>query len=607
MSGRNSHLAAAPQPALIVTHGNTTNRHRTLKGDTMILGRARGCDVRLEAPDISEIHCVLTRLGDGLHIRDCNSRNGTRVNGDPVKDAVLQDGDVLQIGLFSFQVSLPGGGGAAPASTPVENVAHAAEPLTRLQRSRQRLVQLALALRRRLRRERVARKVQGDKSAAQRQAEIEQAATATKTTAKRQAEIEQAAEALRGQQSACEKRAGQLAQAERDLARNRALLDQERAALEEARQQVAAREKKLEAEAHTQAEEWQRRSQEFEQKLAELRTAHRGNDKSAGKGRSVFEAEAEKPEVAAKRSKQIARYLLGTYLPGAQKESESPGDEVLDAAEPQEHGAGEERIQRSAGQTGGASVASRTVPAELVRELEALRAENGRLQKVVAERERAAAVVAARPVPAELVRELESLRAENGRLQKVVAERERAAAVVAARPVPAELVRELESLRVENGRLQKVVAERERAAAVASASGTQAEALRRELARLTAQLAEKEALLESARQSQGRETAEPADVALEAEKYEAELNEFRRQLEADRQGLDAEMRELQERKAELDETIRNEELSLSRERAQLARERVQLDQMRDMLKLDLERADREGEVRKRLAGLQRPR
>src|SRR5262245_45755934 len=95
------------QATLVVTYGTTPNKHRPLNQPVTVLGRARGCDIGLEAPDVSSVHCVIYRQGGGLRIRDCASRAGTRLNGEAVQEAPLRDGDTLQIGPFSFRVDLP--------------------------------------------------------------------------------------------------------------------------------------------------------------------------------------------------------------------------------------------------------------------------------------------------------------------------------------------------------------------------------------------------------------------------------------------------------------------------------------------------------------------
>src|ERR1700752_1332185 len=62
------------------------------------LGRSPDNDFRIEHPTISAFHCEI-QLGDGvLFLRDCNSTNGTFVEGQPVKEAQLITGQNFAIG-----------------------------------------------------------------------------------------------------------------------------------------------------------------------------------------------------------------------------------------------------------------------------------------------------------------------------------------------------------------------------------------------------------------------------------------------------------------------------------------------------------------------------
>jgi predicted component of type VI protein secretion system len=106
------------RPALVLLFGNTSKTHHLLDRDVTIIGRAHGCDLGLDSPDVSSVHCVIARQVNSFHIRDCQSRAGTKHNGNAVREASLRDGDLLQIGTFSFRVHLPAGTiqpGTAPA------------------------------------------------------------------------------------------------------------------------------------------------------------------------------------------------------------------------------------------------------------------------------------------------------------------------------------------------------------------------------------------------------------------------------------------------------------------------------------------------------------
>jgi pSer/pThr/pTyr-binding forkhead associated (FHA) protein len=131
------------RPALLVRYGSMPQRVRPLDGELLLLGRGRVCHVGLSGPDIADVHCVVSRARTGWRVQDCGSRIGTRLNGQPIKDAALTDGDTLQIGAFLFEAHLPpekdGGEEAAP------------EQFRHLRRSRRRLCRLAMQYRRRLR------------------------------------------------------------------------------------------------------------------------------------------------------------------------------------------------------------------------------------------------------------------------------------------------------------------------------------------------------------------------------------------------------------------------------------------------------------------------
>lgn len=139
------------EPALIVKYGNTSKRFLTLERKSVVLGRGRGCDIELDAPEISLLHCVITRGPGGLSVRDCSSRAGTKVNGDKVQERMLRNGDILLVGTFSFEVYLPWT--SEPADIDVATQEAYKHHLQRLEKSRHRLTNLALTMRRRLREE----------------------------------------------------------------------------------------------------------------------------------------------------------------------------------------------------------------------------------------------------------------------------------------------------------------------------------------------------------------------------------------------------------------------------------------------------------------------
>jgi hypothetical protein len=62
------------------------------------LGRGVNNDFQIEHPTISARHCEIDLSDTGLIVRDCDSTNGTFINGEPVREARLEQGQTLQLG-----------------------------------------------------------------------------------------------------------------------------------------------------------------------------------------------------------------------------------------------------------------------------------------------------------------------------------------------------------------------------------------------------------------------------------------------------------------------------------------------------------------------------
>jgi pSer/pThr/pTyr-binding forkhead associated (FHA) protein len=225
MASHHDHEFDASKPALVLLYGNTSKKHRALDRDVILVGRARGCDLGLEAADVSSIHCVITRHGSGFAVRDCQSRSGTKVNGNLVRETVLHDGDLLQLGPFSFRVHLPHGFVAAAAP--------AGSRLHHLEQSRRNFARLALKQRQLLRLEKPA-------------------LTDSRVRLAVEEQLGKKASALKLRVKDYDQRVRVLEEAERDLTRDREALQGERAAFQQQVQkkedELAARGKRAEAE-----------------------------------------------------------------------------------------------------------------------------------------------------------------------------------------------------------------------------------------------------------------------------------------------------------------------------------------------------------------------
>ncbi len=85
---------------LIVHHGPNQGARFLLDVDNITAGRSVNSDIFLDDVTVSRQHVIFTRSGDTFAIKDAGSLNGTYVNHESVTEAVLQDGDEVQIGKY---------------------------------------------------------------------------------------------------------------------------------------------------------------------------------------------------------------------------------------------------------------------------------------------------------------------------------------------------------------------------------------------------------------------------------------------------------------------------------------------------------------------------
>ncbi len=82
----------------------TTNLRR------WVVGAAQSCDLVVDDPCVSQLHCILERRpGGAILVRDRKSRNGTQIDGNAVEAAELRVGSYLTIGRTTL-VAIAGAG-----------------------------------------------------------------------------------------------------------------------------------------------------------------------------------------------------------------------------------------------------------------------------------------------------------------------------------------------------------------------------------------------------------------------------------------------------------------------------------------------------------------
>lgn len=92
---------SAGAAVLVLSRGPQAGRQIKLARSSVQLGRSAACDVVLDDATVSRQHARIDRKGGNYVVTDVGSLNGTYVNRSPVdRDAVLNDGDELRIGIF---------------------------------------------------------------------------------------------------------------------------------------------------------------------------------------------------------------------------------------------------------------------------------------------------------------------------------------------------------------------------------------------------------------------------------------------------------------------------------------------------------------------------
>lgn len=90
---------------LVVTQdGRIILQHHIAEGEQPLrIGRDAGCALRLADPGISKEHAAIRVVGNDHILEDLDSGNGTLVNGARVRQHILQNRDVIEIGPYRIQ------------------------------------------------------------------------------------------------------------------------------------------------------------------------------------------------------------------------------------------------------------------------------------------------------------------------------------------------------------------------------------------------------------------------------------------------------------------------------------------------------------------------
>jgi ABC transport system ATP-binding/permease protein len=90
------------------TAGPWTGKTFQLARPVTVIGRTAPADIVVDDDSVSRRHVELRKTPEGFQVRDLGSANGVSVNGEPVSEALLLNGDEVKLGVVTFTYSGPG-------------------------------------------------------------------------------------------------------------------------------------------------------------------------------------------------------------------------------------------------------------------------------------------------------------------------------------------------------------------------------------------------------------------------------------------------------------------------------------------------------------------
>ena len=97
-------LSTEQTPSVLeMVQGPGAPRNYELHRAELVVGRSIDAEIPINSTDLSRKHVILKRMASGqFNLTDLKSRNGVYVNGIKVHQAVLHDGDSIQMGSLLF-------------------------------------------------------------------------------------------------------------------------------------------------------------------------------------------------------------------------------------------------------------------------------------------------------------------------------------------------------------------------------------------------------------------------------------------------------------------------------------------------------------------------
>ncbi len=97
----------APGARVVVVAGQPGRGDFVIR-EQAVIGRDPDCDVRLDEAAVSRRHAEIEWNYEGYLLRDLGSSNGTFVNSMEIDEVLLEDGDLIEVGLVQMRFRRPG-------------------------------------------------------------------------------------------------------------------------------------------------------------------------------------------------------------------------------------------------------------------------------------------------------------------------------------------------------------------------------------------------------------------------------------------------------------------------------------------------------------------
>lgn len=88
---------------LVVSLDGMVEGHFFLDKERFTMGRTPTSDIFLDHPGVSNLHAVIVTMSNDHVLEDLSSTNGTVVNGEKITKHILQNNDVIELGMYQLK------------------------------------------------------------------------------------------------------------------------------------------------------------------------------------------------------------------------------------------------------------------------------------------------------------------------------------------------------------------------------------------------------------------------------------------------------------------------------------------------------------------------